>query len=163
MTAERDRLKTHLERVEVEGAVLKEGAARKVRSSAVPDLLARAKNVFRLVDGEPRALEADGKTVRVGRDGVTSLTVAEWVEGQVADAPHLFEGNAGGGVAGAGSGGAGGQRNLWRKGAEWNNVGAWQTPRLGQTHHMPNLVPRRRIGLPPTGGENAGMWAGLTV
>ena len=120
VAAERDRFRQQLERVEIDSVVLKEGTAHKVRGTAVPDLLARAKSVFRLVDGQPRAIEADGKTVRLGRDGVAPLTVAEWIEGQVSEAPHLFEGNAGGGVAGAGSGGAGGRKNPFRRGAEWN-------------------------------------------
>jgi len=62
------------------------------------------------VDGVPRAVEADGKTVKYGRDGVTPLTVSEWVETLVTAAPHLFEGSAGGGASGSGSGGAGGVR-----------------------------------------------------
>jgi len=43
--------------------------------------------------------------VRVGKDGITPMTLDEWVEQQVADAPHLFESNAGGGAASNGSGG----------------------------------------------------------
>ena len=65
---------------------------------------ARARNVFRLVNGVPTAFESDGKNVRVGKDGMTPMTLEEWVDTQVADAPHLFESNAGGG---AGSGGGG--------------------------------------------------------
>jgi hypothetical protein len=33
--------------------------------------------VFRLVDGAPRAYEADGQTVRVGKDGITPMTLDE--------------------------------------------------------------------------------------
>src|SRR6266496_6524142 len=53
--------------------------------------------------------EADGKTVRYGRDGLTPMTLEEWVDAQVSDAPHLFESNAGSGAAGNGSGGGGGR------------------------------------------------------
>src|SRR5262249_9142233 len=83
--------------------------------------------VFRLVDGAPRAYEADGKTVRVGKDAITPMTLDEWVDQQVADAPHLFESNSGGGASGAGSpygngsGGAGNRsvKNPFRK-ETWN-------------------------------------------
>jgi hypothetical protein len=45
----------------------------------------------------------------------------EWVEQQVADAPHLFESNAGGGAASNGSGGVGNKsvKNPFRK-ETWN-------------------------------------------
>jgi len=47
----------------------------------------------------------------------------KWLDQQVADAPHLFESNAGGGAAGNGSGGAGGGnrsvKNPFRK-ESWN-------------------------------------------
>jgi len=56
--------------------------------------------VFKLVNGVPRAFESDGTTVRYGKDGVTPMTLEEWVDAQTSDAPHLFESNAGGGAAG---------------------------------------------------------------
>ena len=70
----------------------------------------RARSVFKLVNGAPRAFEADGQTVRYGRDGVTPMTLEEWVDAQVSDAPHLFESNAGGGAAGNSRRGRGGGR-----------------------------------------------------
>jgi hypothetical protein len=78
--------------------------------------------VFKLVNGAPRAFEADGQSVRYGRDGVTPMTLDEWVDAQVSDAPHLFESNAGGGAAGNGSSGAGNKtvvKNPFRK-ETWN-------------------------------------------
>jgi hypothetical protein len=81
--------------------------------------------VFRLVNGAPTAFEADGKTVRVGKDGITPMNLEEWVDLQVAEAPHLFESNAGGGAAGDASGGGGATRatrsvkNPFRK-ETWN-------------------------------------------
>ena len=94
---------------------------RGLRPTAIPDITARARTVFRLVNGAPRAFEADGQTVRYGKDGVTPMTLEEWVEQQVADAPHLFESNAGGGAAGNGSGGVGNRsvKNPFRK-ETWN-------------------------------------------
>ena len=59
------------------------------------------------MNGVPTAFEADGQTVRPGKDGVAPMTLEEWVDAQVSEAPHLFESNAGGGAAGNGSGGVG--------------------------------------------------------
>ena len=71
------------------------------------------------VNGVPQAFEADGQTARMGKDG--PMTLAEWVDALVSDAPHLFEANAGGGAAGSGSGGAGNRsvKNPFRKDS-WN-------------------------------------------
>ena len=122
IAAERDSLNARLTAVQVDQGVVTVATKRGLRPTAIPDITARARTVFRLVDGAPRAYEADGQTVRVGKDGITPMTLDEWVEQQVADAPHLFESNAGGGAAGNGSGGAGGNRsvrNPFRK-ETWN-------------------------------------------
>jgi hypothetical protein len=56
---------------------------------------------------------------------MTPMTLEEWVDGQVSEAPHLFEANAGGGAAGDASGGSAGGRpnrsvkNPFRK-ETWN-------------------------------------------
>jgi hypothetical protein len=72
---------------------------------------------FKLVNGVPQAFDGDGQTARMGKDGVSPMTLAEWVDALVSDAPHLFEANAGGGAAGSGSGGAGNRsvKNPFRK------------------------------------------------
>ena len=88
----------------------------------MPDITARARGVFRLVNGVPTAFEADAQTVRAGKDGVTPMTLEEWVDAQVSEAPHLFESSAGGGAVGNGSGGVGGgsAKNPFRRGPDWN-------------------------------------------
>jgi hypothetical protein len=58
------------------------------------------------VNGAPAAFESDGKSVRYGRDGLTAMTLDEWVDTQVAEAPHLFESNSGGGASGNATGAA---------------------------------------------------------
>jgi hypothetical protein len=88
--------------------------------TALVDITGRARSVFRLVNGAPRAFEPDGQTVRYGKDGVTPMTFEEWVDTQVSDAPHLFESNAGGGAAGNGSGGVAPRKNPFKRGPEWN-------------------------------------------
>ena len=121
VTVERDSLNARLSSIQIDQAVLTEATKRGLRPSAIPDITARARNTFRLVKGVPQALESDGQTPRMGRDGLTPLTVAEWIDAQVSDAPHLFEANTGGGAAGDASGGAAHRsgRNPFRK-ETWN-------------------------------------------
>src|SRR3954447_22595854 len=106
--AERDSLNTRLTAIQIDQGVTTVATKKGLRPTAIPDITARARTVFRLVNGVPTAFEADGKTVRVGKDGMTPMTLEEWVDTQVSDAPHLFESNSGGGAAGDGSGGAAG-------------------------------------------------------
>jgi hypothetical protein len=122
VTSERDVLNSRLTAIQIDQGVITVATKKGLRPTAIPDITARARLVFKLVDGAPRAYEADGQTVRVGKDGITPMTLDEWVDQQVADAPHLFESNAGSGAAGNGSGGAGNNRsvkNPFRK-ETWN-------------------------------------------
>ncbi len=121
VTNERDSLNARLTAIQIDQGVITVATKRGLRPTAIPDITARARTVFRLVDGAPRAFEPDGQTVRVGKDGITPMTWDEWVEQQVADAPHLFESNAGSGAASNGSGGAGNKsvKNPFRK-ETWN-------------------------------------------
>jgi hypothetical protein len=113
VTSERDSLNARLTAIQIDQGVITVATKKGLRPTAIPDITARARTVFKLVDGAPRAYEADGQTVRLGKDGIAPMTLDEWVDQQVADAPHLFESNAGGGGGGAtshygnGSGGAG--------------------------------------------------------
>jgi len=123
VTGERDSLTTRLTTIQIDQGVITAATKRGLRPTAIPDITARARTVFKLVNGVPQAFEADGKTVRYGKDGITPMTLEEWVDAQVADAPHLFESNAGGGAAGNGAGGAAGSqrsvKNPFRKDT-WN-------------------------------------------
>jgi hypothetical protein len=107
----------------------------------MPDITARARGVFRLVDGVPTAFDADGKTVRAGKDGVTPMTLEQWVDAQVSEAPHLFESNAGSGAASNGSGGVankGPAKNPF-KNETWN-----LTEQMRLQKSDPNLAARLR-------------------
>src|SRR5436190_11347948 len=122
VTAERDSLNARLTAIQIDQGVISVATKKGLRPTAIPDITARARTVFKLVDGAPRAYEADGQIVRVGKDGITPMTLDEWVDQQVADAPHLFETSAGGGAASNGSGGAANNRsvkNPFRK-ETWN-------------------------------------------
>ena len=117
VTAERDTLLGRLSAIQIDQAVVTEATKRGLRPTAIPDITARARQTFKLVSGVPQAF--DGQTARMGKDG--PMTLAEWVDALVSDAPHLFEANAGGGAAGSGSGGAGNRsaKNPFRK-ETWN-------------------------------------------
>src|SRR4051812_40045823 len=125
VNAERDSLNSRLTAIQIDQGVTTVATKKGLRPTAIPDITARARTVFRLVNGVPTAFEADGKTTRVGKDGMTAMTLEEWVDTQVADAPHLFETNSGGGAAGDASGGSGNNRtnrsvkNPFRK-ETWN-------------------------------------------
>ena len=117
VTSERDALHGRLTAIQIDQAVVNEATKRGLRATAIPDITARARTNFKLVNGVPQAFEADGQTARMGKDGMTPMTLAEWIDALVSDAPHLFEANAGGGAAGSGSGGAGNRsvKNPFRK------------------------------------------------
>jgi hypothetical protein len=100
VTTERDSLTSRLTVIQIDQGVITVATKRGLRATAIPDITARARSTFKLVNGVPAAFESDGETVRRGKDGATPMTLEEWVDAQVSDAPHLFESNAGGGAAG---------------------------------------------------------------
>lgn len=81
-------------------------STKKVRDTAVDDFLERGRKVYKLVDGKAVPHKADG-TVEYGKDG-KAMSMAEWADGIVTAAPHLFEGSSGGGAQNGGAGGRGG-------------------------------------------------------
>ena len=119
IVADRDGLNDRLTAIQIDQAVMAEATKRGLRATALPDLTSRARQTFKLVNGVPQAF--DGETVLVGKDGVSPMTLAEWVDALVSNAPHLFEANAGGGAVGSGPGGAGNRSvtNPFRKDT-WN-------------------------------------------
>jgi len=121
VTSDRDALGSRLTVIQIDQGVIATATKRGLRATAIPDITARARSIFKLVNGVPTAFESDGQTVRPGKDGVAPMTLDEWVDTQVSEAPHLFESNAGGGAAGNGSGGAANRsvKNPYRK-ESWN-------------------------------------------
>jgi hypothetical protein len=115
VTGERDALNGRLTAIQIDQAVVNEATKRGLRPTAMPDITARARSTFKLVNGVPQAFDGEGQTARMGKDG--PMTLAEWVDALVSDAPHLFEANAGGGAAGSGGGAAGNRsvKNPFRK------------------------------------------------
>jgi len=127
-TTEIGRLTSRLSDLSINQAVIERATKLGLRPSAQPDITSRAQRVFTLnPKGDLVALEADGKTPKYGKDG-TPLTIQEWVEALVAEAPHLFAESKGSGGSGDGSGGqAGGgaewsKKNPFKKGTQFFNL-----------------------------------------
>jgi len=117
-TAERDSLNARLADIQINQGVIVAATKRGLRPTAIADVTLRAQRAFKLVSGVPQA--QDGDRIRYGKDGVTPMTLDEWIDSLVTEAPHLFEPSAGGGATGSGAGGAVGAKNPFRKGADWN-------------------------------------------
>jgi hypothetical protein len=77
-------------------------AANALKHSVLPeaadDVMLRAKSIFKIVDG--KAVAMNGDKMVYGKDGVTPLTVDEWVKGLQTSAPHLFKSSTGSGSKG---------------------------------------------------------------
>jgi hypothetical protein len=115
-----DQMTSRLTEVEINQSTLSAATSRGLKSTAVLDITARARSVFKLVDGKPIAHDKDGKPI-FGKDGVTPLSVADWVEDQVTAAPHLFEPSSGGG-----SGDGGNKGGAYKGGNPWDRAaGTW--------------------------------------
>ncbi|WP_448506608.1 hypothetical protein [Immundisolibacter sp.] len=71
--------------------------------TALDDIVMRARAQFTL-DNDDRAIAVDGDHKVYGADGVTPLSIKEWMAGLVKRAPHLFKQSSGGGAAGSGGG-----------------------------------------------------------
>jgi len=88
----------------VNDAVNREAIGAGVKDTAVSDILTRAGNVFRVVNGQ--AVAFDGDSQIYGKDGTTPLSMKDWLAGQAATAPHLFKESTGSGAENNSGGGA---------------------------------------------------------
>lgn len=97
----RNQLQTVVIDSELTTAINNTGNARK---GAMQDLLRRGREVFVLSeDGKPVPMQ--GENVMYGKDGKNPMSMDEWAQSVVLDAPYLFEDSAGGGAKG-GKGGS---------------------------------------------------------
>src|SRR4051812_31119343 len=137
LASDRDALVARLSEIQIDqgvvGAALKHG----LHPSAASDITARARRVFRLVDGKPIACEPDGKTVKPGKDKITPMTLEEWIADQLVEAPHLF-GRKDGGSSGPSTTGGESTKNPYLK-ESWN-----LTEQVLLTKSNPRLAERFR-------------------
>lgn len=77
------------------------------KKGAMIDIIQRGRNTWKLDDkGNPIALKPDGSTI-FGKDGKAPITMKEWAEDLLTEAPFLFEESKGGGGRGSFTGGDG--------------------------------------------------------
>jgi hypothetical protein len=104
------KLNIQLEGLLIDNAVRDAATKSGVRSGAVDDVLLRARQVFKVVDG--KAVAFDGDKQLFGSTG-DPLTVPEYISGKLVEAaPHLFEPSQGSGARkaeGSSSGGTAGK------------------------------------------------------
>lgn len=88
-------------------------AAMGLHKHAIEDALFRARSMFTLND-DGDAVMLDGEQPKLGKDGKTPFSPAEWLEGMKESAPHWFPaGNNGSGAQGD-RGATGGRRQIRR-------------------------------------------------
>ncbi len=93
--------KTQLEKVVIDSSIQTAvGNVATVKQGAMQDVLSRAKSVWKLDEnGAPLPVDHQGKTI-YGKDGSKQVSMEEWAEGLLSEAPYLFEGSKGGGAGG---------------------------------------------------------------
>ena len=94
-------LSVRLEQVLIDERVATEAIKKGVRPTAIPDVQARARRVYKLDGDTIKAF--DGENEKFGKAGGV-LEIGEWMEGLTKDAPHLF-GETSGSESSSGGGG----------------------------------------------------------
>lgn len=97
LTQAKDGLSSQLNGLLIDGAVRTSAVEAKVRSAALEDVVLRAKQTFKVVDGKAIAHDGEGAVI-YGKDGSSPLSTSEWIGGLKTTAPHLFEDSKGGGA-----------------------------------------------------------------
>jgi hypothetical protein len=91
VTSYNDQLKKLL----VDNEITKASALKGVRPSAVDDVIARSRGIFRVEDGKVSAYDGEGRVI-YSDDAVTPLSIDGWMSQLTKSAPHLFESSQGG-------------------------------------------------------------------
>jgi hypothetical protein len=105
LTGERDTTLGRLSEVLIDKSLMEAATRGKVRETAIEDVLARGKRIWKLKDGQP--IPMNGEEVIYGKDS-KPISMTDWIGELQNTAPHLFEGSSGGGAGGSGGGGGGG-------------------------------------------------------
>lgn len=94
----------HLATVLIDNEIQKE-ALPLAADTGMEDIVSRGRAVFRLQEG--KVLPFEGDRIKYGTDGVTPLSVKEWLQQLAAKAPHLFKQSKGAGASEGQGGGKG--------------------------------------------------------
>jgi hypothetical protein len=93
LTGERDGLQKQLEKMMIDNAAMAVAAKMGARDTALPDIVSRMRNVFKVEGGKLIAYKPNGEK-DYGKSG-DGLTMEEAMERAKGDGPHLFEENKG--------------------------------------------------------------------
>lgn len=111
LEGERDTHKSRADKAEatlsillIDSAVRSEALKLGVATTALDDVVLRARTVYRMKDGAAVPHDDKGEII-YGKDGKTPMPMNDWVEGLKKSAPHLFANSQGGGAGGGGRAG----------------------------------------------------------
>ncbi len=96
LQSENDVYKRQLEGLMIDASVRDNAIKNGVASTAIDDVLLRAKAIFKLKDGQAIPYDSDGN-VKFSNGSSNPMTVEEWVKGLNEVAPHLFSPSSGSG------------------------------------------------------------------
>lgn len=97
LTKDNGTLNSQLESLIIDSAVRSAATKHKVLSSAIDDVVLRAKSTFKMEKGAAMPYDTKGNVI-YDKDGETPLSVDGWVKGLEKTAGHLFEGSQGSGA-----------------------------------------------------------------
>lgn len=95
---EKEQLNSQLETLTIDNQLTELGTKKGLRPTAIDDMIARGRKVFKLKDGKPVALGNDGAQI-LDKAG-NPITMQIWLDALTTDAPHLFQSSTGGGANG---------------------------------------------------------------
>jgi hypothetical protein len=116
LTAEKtsnSQLRTRLEVVLIDSELAKAAAEAGVVETAVDDIIWRGRQTFKL--DNDKVVPKQGDQIMYGSDGVTPLSIKEWLSKLAVGAPHLFKASKGGGADGGSRNGGGGNTTVTKK------------------------------------------------
>lgn len=109
---ENQQLNSQLETLTIDNKLTELGTKKGLRPTAIDDMIARGRKIFRLKDGKPAALGQDGAQI-LDRGG-NPVTMDTWIDSLATDAPHLFQSSNGGGANGNNGNGNGKSKTMSR-------------------------------------------------
>lgn len=95
---EKEQLSAQLETLTIDNKLTELGSKKGLRPTAIDDMIARGRKVFKLKDGKPAALGQDGAQI-LDKSG-NPITLDTWIDSLATEAPHLFQSSNGGGANG---------------------------------------------------------------
>jgi hypothetical protein len=119
-----------LETLLIDNAVKSSAVTHGILSTAIDDIVLRAKTAFSIQDGRPVMKNEKGEVV-YGEDGTSPVSIDSWTKQLKNTAPHLFAGFTGSGAPGARGGGPGMKPNMTPVEKIAAGLNAGLAPRMG--------------------------------